>query len=36
MLTHAENFDPRKNKFDPRNPPKYYDPRKMLTHAKNI
>ena len=44
--THAKNFDPckdsrkksdpRKNMFDPRKPRKNYDPRKMLTHVKNI
>ena len=32
---HAKKIDPRKNIFDPRNPRKNYDRRKMLTHAKN-
>ena len=34
-LTHAKNFDPRKNIFDPRNPRKYYDPRKKYLDPRN-
>ena len=34
-LTHAKNFDPRKNIFDPRNPSKYYDPRKKYLDPRN-
>ena len=34
--SHAKKFDPRKNMFDPRYPSKYYDPRKMLIHVRNI
>ena len=36
MLTHGKSFDLRKNIFDPCNPRKNYDRRKMLTHVKNI
>ena len=37
ILTYVKKiFDPRKKTFNPHNPSKNYDPRKILTHAKNI
>ena len=35
FLTHAKNFDPRKNIFDPRSPRKNYDPRKKYFDPRN-
>ena len=36
VKTHVKKFDPRKNIFDQRSPHIDHDPRKIITHVKNI